>query len=186
MSRTTIETERLILRHWLTADSEPFAALNADPRVMEFFPSPLTRKQSDEFIDRIAAGFESHGFGLWALELKATGAFIGFTGLSIPRFEAAFMPTVEVGWRLAKSAWGSGYATEAAEASLREGFERYGLEEIVSFTYEGNMPSRAVMERLQMTREPGDDFDHPSLAGHRLAPHVLYRIPADRWAAGDR
>jgi RimJ/RimL family protein N-acetyltransferase len=96
------------------------------------------------------------------------------------------MPTVEVGWRLAKSAWGSGYATEAAEASLREGFERYDLQEIVSFTYEGNMPSRAVMERLQMTREPGEDFDHPSLAGHRLAPHVLYRMPVDRWAAGDR
>ena len=186
MSRTTIETERLILRHWLTADSEPFAALNADPRVMEYFPSPLTRKQSDEFIDRIAAGFVSHGFGLWALELKATSDFIGFTGLSIPRFDAAFMPTVEVGWRLARTAWGSGYATEAARASIREGFERYDLQEIVSFTYEGNMPSRAVMERLQMTREPGEDFDHPSLVGDRLAPHVLYRMPADRWAAGAR
>ena len=133
MSRTTIETERLILRHWLTADSEPFAALNADPRVMEFFPSPLTRKLSDEFIDRIAAEFVSHGFGLWALELKATGDFIGFTGLSVPRFEAAFMPTVEVGWRLARSAWGNGYATEAARASIREGFERHDLGEIVSF-----------------------------------------------------
>lgn len=144
---------------------------------MEHFPAPLTRAQSDELVERIEAGFEEHGFGLWALEARERGEFIGFTGLAVPGFEAHFTPAVEVGWRLARSAWGNGYATEAGRAALSFGFERAGLEEIVSLTTAGNERSRAVMERLGMSRDPADDFDHPTIApGHPQRPHVLYRI----------
>jgi ribosomal-protein-alanine N-acetyltransferase len=186
MSPTTIETERLVLRRWRVEDSEPFAALNADPVVMEYFVSTLGRGESDHLIDRIEAGFADHAFGLWALEVKANREFIGFTGLSVPSFEAAFTPAVEIGWRLARGAWGNGYATEAANAALREGFVEHRLPEVVSFTYEKNARSRAVMERLNMRRDPSDDFDHPALVGHPLARHVLYRITANRWRALER
>jgi ribosomal-protein-alanine N-acetyltransferase len=187
MSPTTNETDRLILRRWRTEDGGPFAALNADPEVMEHFPSPLSPRESDELIERIEAGFVAQGFGLWALEVKATGEFIGFTGVSVPSFEAAFTPTVEVGWRLARRAWGNGFATEAARASLDVAFCDFGLPEVVSFTFEGNARSRAVMERLGMTHDPSADFDHPKIAaGHRVVRHVLYRMPADRWPAKDR
>lgn len=150
--------------------------MNADPVVMEHFPEPLSRAQSDELIERIEAGFEANGFGLWALEVLATGEFIGFTGLAVPELEAHFTPTVEVGWRLARSAWGNGYATEAGAAALNLGFKEAGLAEVVSFTSIGNQRSRAVMERLGMGRDPADDFDHPGLPrGHPLRRHVLYR-----------
>jgi RimJ/RimL family protein N-acetyltransferase len=175
-------TERLILRRWREADREPFAALNADPDVMDYFPVLLTRAESDQMIARIEAGFEQRGYGLWALQLRATGEFIGFTGLDIPSFEAHFTPTVEVGWRLARSAWRQGYATEAAWASLVFGFEEADLEEIVSFTSTVNLRSRAVMERVGMTHDPADDFDHPDLQeGHRLSRHVLYRRSVRDW-----
>ena len=150
--------------------------MNADPRVMEHFPATLGHSQSDELIAKIEAGFEERGFGLWALEIIASGEFVGFTGLSVPAFEARFTPAVEVGWRLAPSAWGSGYASEAGQESLRFGFEDLGLEEIVSFTSAGNARSRAVMERLGMRRDSADDFDHPQIPeGHPLRRHVLYR-----------
>lgn len=185
MSRSSdrsIETDRLLLRRWRDEDRAPFAALNADPVVMEFFPATLTRQESDDLIDRIEAVFGSLDFGLWALEVKATGEFIGFTGLNPVAFDAPFCPAVEVGWRLARSAWGSGYASEAARASLTDGFAGLGLEEVVSLTNRGNERSRAVMERLGMQRDPADDFLHPRLAGHPLAPHVLYRLRAEQWA----
>jgi ribosomal-protein-alanine N-acetyltransferase len=160
-------------------DSEPFAEMNADPQVMEFFLVTLTPEESDALVKRIEAGFDRDGFGLWALEVRKTGEFIGFTGLAPPEFEAHFTPAVEVGWRLAASAWGKGYATEAARAAIAFGFERAGLEEIVSMTSAGNERSRAVMERLGMSRDPADDFDHPGIpAGHPLRRHVLYRIRA--------
>ncbi len=150
--------------------------MNADPVVMEHFPELLSRGQSDELVERIKVGFAENGFGLWALEVRATGEFIGFAGLAVPDFEAHFMPAVEIGWRLARSAWGNGYATEAALAALALGFDEVGLAEIVSFTAPANRRSRAVMERLGMSRDPRDDFDHPGLpAGHPLRPHVLYR-----------
>jgi len=179
-----IETARLMLRRWRPEDREPFAAMNGDREVMEFFPSILTRAESDALVERIEAGFTANGFGLWAVEAKESGRLLGFTGLSVPGFEAPFTPAVEVGWRLARSAWGSGYATEAATAALDRGFSAHHLDEVVSFTTEQNIRSRAVMERLGMTRTPDDDFDHPALAGHRLARHVLYRIGAARWRAG--
>ena len=167
-----IRTERLLLRPWTDNDREPFAALNADPAVMEHFPSPLDRKDSDTLADRIAAGIEQRGWGLWALEAPA--GFIGFTGLSIPTFEADFLPAVEVGWRLARSAWGKGYASEAASAALRYGFEELALEEVVSFTAKTNLRSARVMRRIGMV--PAGEFEHTVLpVGHWLRPHVLYR-----------
>ena len=171
-----LRTDRLLLRRWRDGDRAPFAALNADPAVMEYFPSPLKRADSDAFVDRIEAGFEERGYGLWALEVEQTGEFIGFTGLSVPRFEAPFMPAVEIGWRLARSAWGHGYATEASTEVLRYAFSDLALAEVVSFTSVGNARSRAVMERIGMTHDPADDFDHPLLPhGSPLRRHVLYR-----------
>ncbi len=175
-----IETERLVLRRWRRRDRKPFAALNADPEVMEHFPSTLTREQSDAMVDRVEELFKSQGFGLWALEVKQTGHFIGFTGLNQVPFRAHFTPAVEIGWRLARSAWGQGYATEAARAALACGFEVVGLEEIVSFTATTNLRSQAVMRRIGMTRDPADDFDHPRVEVDRLRRHVLFRLKAPR------
>jgi ribosomal-protein-alanine N-acetyltransferase len=177
-----IRTDRLLLRPWRPADRQPFARLNADPEVMEFFVSPLTREQSDAFVDRIEAGFAEHGFGVWAVEEVATGGFIGFTGLLHQTFEASFTPAFEIGYRLARHAWGHGYATEAAREAVRFGFEQAGLPEIVSMTAVGNVRSRAVMHKLGMTYDPADDFDHPRVPdGHPLKRHVLYRLTAQRW-----
>jgi ribosomal-protein-alanine N-acetyltransferase len=170
-----LETERLSLRRWRESDREPFAALNADPEVMEHFPALLSRDESDALVGRIEEGFEERGFGLWAVE--AEGTFIGFTGLTVPRFTAGFTPCVEIGWRLARRAWGYGYATEAATAALGDAFGRLGLEEVVSFTAVQNLRSQAVMRRIGMSRDLAGDFDHPVLPeGSPLRRHVLYRI----------
>lgn len=172
-----IRTERLLLRRWRPEDREPFAALNADPRVMEHFPATLSREESDAAVDRIDASFDANGFGFWAVEIPGATPFAGFVGLSIPRFEAPFTPCVEVGWRLAAEHWGRGYATEGALAAVAFGFERIGLPEIVSFTVPANLPSRRVMEKIGMRRDEKGDFDHPLLPeGHPLRRHVLYRI----------
>lgn len=153
--------------------------MNADPVVMEHFPDLLTRQQSDDLIEKIEAHFEAHGYGLWALELRATAEFIGFAGMAKPSFDTHFTPAVEIGWRLDRSAWGKGYATEAARAALAFGFDEVGLIEIVSFTTVANARSRAVMERIGMTHDPADDFDNPSISvGHPQRRHVLYRISA--------
>jgi RimJ/RimL family protein N-acetyltransferase len=177
MSVPELRTERLLLREWRDDDLEPFAALNADPEAMRHFPKLLTREESDERVRQIREHFERHGFGLWAVEIRNGTPFIGFVGLSTPRFEPPFTPFVEVGWRLARQSWGHGFATEGARAALAFGFERLGLPEIVSSTVPDNVRSRRVMERLGMTRDPADDFDHPLLAeGHPLRKHVLYRL----------
>ncbi len=173
----TLRTPRLLLRGWREEDLEPFAQMNADPEVMEHFPAPMTPEQSAAGLERIAAGFREHGFGLWAVELPEVAPYIGFTGLGVPNFETPFTPCVEVGWRLARAHWGQGFATEAARAALAFGFEERGLEEIVSFTATTNRRSMAVMERLGMSRAASEDFDHPKLpADHRLQRHVLYRL----------
>jgi RimJ/RimL family protein N-acetyltransferase len=172
-----LQTQRLLLRPWRESDLEPFAALNADPVVMEHFARPLDRSESDAFVARIRAHFAREGFGFWAVEVPGVAPLVGLVGLARPAFEAHFTPCVEVGWRLAREHWGKGYATEAARASIRFGFEQLGLDEIVSFTVPANVRSRAVMERIGMTRSADDDFDHPALPeGHRLRRHVLYRI----------
>lgn len=175
--RNELSTARLLLRRWRETDRAPFAALNADPMVMEYFPDRLTQVKSDDLLAKIEAGFETRGYGLWALEVRATSEFVGFAGLAVPSFSAHFTPAVEVGWRLTQSAWGQGYATEAGLASVAFGFRDAGLDEIVSFTSAANIRSRAVMDRIGMTHDPADDFDHPELGGlDHLRPHVLYRI----------
>jgi ribosomal-protein-alanine N-acetyltransferase len=177
-----LKTDRLILRRWQPGDREPFAALNGDPEVMEHFPATLTRAESDVLIDRIEARFDERGFGLWALEIAETGEFIGFTGLSVPRFQAHFTPAVEVGWRLSRSSWGHGYASEAAGCALSVAFGVLNLTEVVSFTSTTNLRSQAVMRRIGMTHDPADDFDHPLMdEGHPLQRHVLWRITAETW-----
>jgi RimJ/RimL family protein N-acetyltransferase len=176
-----LRTERLLLRGWRASDREAFAALNADPVVMEHFVAPLGRAESDELVERIEALFEEHGWGLWALEVPGVVDFAGFVGLSIPGFDAPFTPCVEVGWRLAREVWGRGYAPEAARASLRFAFGDLGLDEVVSFTTVANAKSRRVMEKIGMAHDPDGDFDHPRVpAGHRIERHVLYRISAPR------
>jgi RimJ/RimL family protein N-acetyltransferase len=174
-----VETERLILRPWNDGDAEPFARLNADPRVMEFISPPLSREASDAMIFRARAHLEQHGFGPLAAECKVTGRLIGFIGLVVPSFEAHFTPCVEIGWRLAFESWGQGLATEGAKGVLRLGFGRWGLKEVVSFTASANLRSRRVMEKLGMTQNPEEDFDHPRVAeGNPLRRHVLYRLRA--------
>lgn len=172
-----LRTERLVLRAWTDADREPFAAMNADPQVMEFFPARLSREESDRLVDRIGEHVARHGFGLWAVEVAGGAPFIGFIGLSVPTFAAPFMPCVEIGWRLAAPHWGRGYAVEGARAALAYGFDTLGLAEIVSFTSTTNLRSQRVMERLGMRRDPAADFDHPRVAADSpLCRHVLYRL----------
>lgn len=180
MPASVLRTDRLLLRPWREDDLAPFATLNADPVVMEYFPKTLNREESDTLAVRFRDLLERQGYGLWAVEVPSLASFIGFVGLHHPAFDAPFTPCVEVGWRLARAHWGHGYATEAARAALRYGFDQLGLGEILSFTVPENVRSRAVMERIGMTRSPADDFDHPSLPeGHRLRRHVLYRIQAE-------
>jgi RimJ/RimL family protein N-acetyltransferase len=177
-----LRTSRLLLRPWRTDDRLPFARMNADPRVMEFFPGVLSREESDAVADRIEEHFQQHGFGQWAVEIAGSTPFAGFIGLSIPRFQAHFMPAVEIGWRIDADLWNRGYATEGARAVLEFGFTCLGLEEIVSFTVPMNLRSRRVMEKIGMTHSPDDDFDHPLVAeGHPLRRHVLYRcVPPNK------
>jgi RimJ/RimL family protein N-acetyltransferase len=170
-------TDRLRLRRWRPEDLAPYAELNSDPRVMEFFPGLLSREESDARAARIRAHFDEHGFGLWAVEIVGVAPFAGFIGLCHTPFAAQFTPCVEIGWRLAADLWGNGYATEGARAALAFGFNELKLAQIVSFTAVQNQRSRRVMEKLGMTHDPREDFDHPSLlAGHPLRRHVLYLL----------
>jgi RimJ/RimL family protein N-acetyltransferase len=178
-----LRTQRLRLRRWLPDDREPFARLNADPRVVEFFPGPLSRAESDAVADRIEAHFHRHGFGLWAVEISGITRFAGFIGFSIPRFVAHFTPCIEIGWRLDAEYWNQGYATEGARAALEFAFGPLHLAEVVSFTFVGNARSRRVMEKIGMTSSANDNFDHPALPeGHPLRRHVLYRIARSEFA----
>lgn len=182
----TLRSERLVLRPWREDDLGPFAALNADPETMRFFPAPLSRVESDALVERMVLTFAESGMGMWAVEVAGGPAFVGAVGLVPVRFEAPFTPAVEVGWRLAREHWGRGYATEAARQVLRFGFQEQGLAEIVSFTAAVNQPSQAVMARLGMHRDPDDDFVHPRIPSpHRLQPHVLYRLGRREWLVGE-
>ena len=173
----TIKTKRLILRPWKQEDFEPFAQMNGDPRVMECFPSALTRAESDGYAQKFMDEIQSQGWGLWAVSVIGGADFIGFIGLRPVPFEASFTPAVEIGWRIAHEFWNQGYATEGASAAIKYGFETLHLKEIVSFTAVQNARSRRVMEKIGMHHDPKDDFDHPKLPeGHRLRRHVLYRI----------
>lgn len=179
-----LETERLILREWKDSDLEPFAAMNADPKVMEYFPKLYNRDETAGMIERIMARYAESGICLWATEEKSSGNFIGFIGLARPTFDEHFTPCVEIGWRLAHSVWGKGYAPEGAREALRDGFERLDLDEIVAMTAFPNLRSMRVMEKINMHRDTKDDFMHPMLEdGHELKPHVLYRLLRSEWLA---
>ena len=172
-----LQTRRLLLRPWQESDREPFQRLNADPTVMEFFAAPPSPVESDGMIDRIQAHIARHRFGFFAAELRATGEFIGFVGMSHVPFEAHFTPCVEIGWRLAAVYWNRGLATEGARRCLRYAFQELALPEVVAFTVPANLRSRRVMEKLGMSYSLADDFQHPRLPeGHLLRPHVLYRV----------
>ena len=171
---------RVLLRAWRAEDLEPFGALNADPRVMEHYPAPLTRAESDDLVRRIIPQFATRGFSLWAVEVPNVAPFIGYVGLVEPTFETRFTPCVEIGRRLAFPYWGYGYATDGARAALSFGFAHASLDEIVSFTVPANRRSIAVMERLDMSKD--GEFDHPRLPqGHPLQRHVLYRLSKTAW-----
>lgn len=177
-----IATERLLLRRWVTADREPFAAMNADPAVMEHMQGLMSRERSEDFIDRIEVHWEQQGWGLWAVEATDVAPFIGYVGLWPADYVAPGM--VEVGWRLSRQYWGRGYATEAAREALRFGFMEVGLTEIVSFTVPQNDRSWRVMERIGLVRDPSGDFDHPRVDAMRypeLVRHVFYRLRRADW-----
>jgi RimJ/RimL family protein N-acetyltransferase len=177
--RDQLLTARLLLRRWREEDRDPFARINADPRVMRFFPEELSRAQSDALFDRAEMHFAMHGFGPFAAELRETGQLAGFIGLVVPSFEAHFTPAVEIGWRLDAAVWNQGLATEGAREVLRYGLEELCLPEIVSFTVPDNLASRRVMEKIGLARDIAGDFDHPRLPeGHPLRRHVLYRMKA--------
>jgi ribosomal-protein-alanine N-acetyltransferase len=183
-SLITLDTPRLRLRPWRETDLDAFAALNADPEVMEYFPARLTPTESDAMAARIATFFEQRGYGFWAVEEKGGDPFVGFIGLAVPRHEMPFMPCVEIGWRLARKYWGRGYAQEGARASLAFAFENLKLDEVVAFTSAINERSWRVMDAIGMKRAHGEDFNHPALPGeHRLQPHILYRISRADWQA---
>jgi RimJ/RimL family protein N-acetyltransferase len=174
-------TPRLRLRCWHDADRDPFAALNADPRVMAHFPAPISRARSDASIDAWQSDFAQRGWSNWALERRDSGEFIGFTGLTIPQREFSFSPCVEIGWRLAHAHWGQGFASEAARAALAAGFDRIGLAEIVSMTALTNLRSQAVMRRIGLV-DARSIFDHPGVPeGHAVRPHCLFRLRAAEW-----
>ncbi|HEY4429274.1 MAG TPA: GNAT family N-acetyltransferase [Solirubrobacteraceae bacterium] len=177
-----LRSARLLLRRWREEDLEPLAAMNADPRVMEFFPAPMERYESARMLALVESAFEERGYGLWALEIPGQTPFAGFVGLAPVDVRMPFAPAVEVGWRLAVPFWGRGYATEGGAEAIRFAFEELGLDSLVAFTAAANTRSRRVMERLRMTRDPAEDFRHPGLAGeHPLAPHVLHRARSSDW-----
>jgi RimJ/RimL family protein N-acetyltransferase len=177
-----LSTERLLLRRWRDSDREPFAAINADPEVMEHNPAPLARERSDALIERYEAAFERYGYGLWAVELPGERPLAGYVGLFPVEIEVAFAPAVQLAWRLARDCWGRGIATEAARAAIAFAFDEQGIDELVAYTAAVNERSRRVMERLDMTRDPAGDFRHPDgeVSG-RLEAHVLYRLAARDW-----
>lgn len=182
MQYLEIATQRLVLRQWREQDFAPFAALNADPDVMAYFPSVLDSPQSDAMASRCASLIAERGWGLWAVEEVLSHRFIGFVGLHIPKDDLPFKPCVEIAWRLAREHWGQGYAYEAAQAALEIGFRELALPEIVAFTTVANRRSRALMERLGMQQDVNGNFNHPAVADiPRLRPHVLYRFDRQRW-----
>jgi ribosomal-protein-alanine N-acetyltransferase len=176
-----IETERLVLRPWVADDRAPFAAMNADPAVMDF-PGPLTREESDAEIDSFVERWQGDGFCFGAVERRSDRAFLGMVGLARCEMDAPFCPCVEIGWRLPQAYWGRGYASEAALAWIDHGFSRLGLAEIVAFTDPNHARSLAVMRRIGMEPDPARDFEHPDMPeGHPLRPHVVYAVNRDMW-----
>lgn len=179
-----MKTQRLRLRHWIDEDLPPFARMNADPEVMAFYPNPLTTAQSNAMAMRLQDLIAGRGWGLWAVELRETGHFIGYVGLHVPNSNLPCSPCVEVGWRLARPFWGHGYTTEGAHEALRIAFAELKLDEVVAFTSVNNRRSRAVMEAIGMV-DAGENFSHPEIGeGSPQREHVLYRVGGEAWRAG--
>ncbi|MCG8547149.1 MAG: GNAT family N-acetyltransferase [Alphaproteobacteria bacterium] len=181
----TLETERLILREWTARDFPPLAAMNADPEVMRYFPSTLTKDESREQFERAKSLQARNGYHFQPIEERETGKFAGFVGLAPVLIDVPFAPAVEIGWRMPLDCWGKGYATEAASAWLGYGFETLGLDEIVSFAVEANHRSHAVMARIGMTQDVAGSFFHPKFddPSDPLALHVLYRLQCGEYEA---
>ena len=179
--QTKIETNRLYLRQWQKMDLEPFSKMNSDKDVMEYFPKLLSKEESDAMASKCQSLIEERGWGIWAVSLKDSGAFIGFVGLHQPQYDFPFNPCIEIGWRLDKEFWGYGYATEAANAALKFAFEELELNEVVSFTSKINKRSQLVMQRLKM-KNTKKDFHHPAFeVADPLAEYVLYKITQKEW-----
>ncbi len=179
------ETERLHLRRWRSMDRVPFAALNSDPAVMEYFPAALDRAASDALATHAETAITENGWGFWAAQLKSSSEFVGCVGVGVPAADLPFSPCAEIAWRLAQEYWGKGLATEAARGALRIGFESLALPEIVSFTTVRNHRSRAVMEKIGM-READETFEHPGVPeGSALREHCLYRLTREQWISCD-
>jgi RimJ/RimL family protein N-acetyltransferase len=177
----TIETARLLLRGWRGDDVEPWIAMNADPRVSEFLGRPHGRELDVSLAESMRDRLAAHGYGWWVVEVRGGPSFAGVVALQEVPFEAPFTPAIEIGWRLAPEYWGCGYATEAARGVIRFAFESLGVDQVVAFTAACNLRSARVMQRLGMTNDPRDDFDHPRVeAGSRLHRHVLYRLHTAR------
>lgn len=177
-----LKTDRLILRTFEERDIDPMSLIDQDPKVCEFLPGIGNREKTAQGVHGIMNHYHDHGFSLYAVELKSTGEMIGWCGLMIPAFKAHFMPSVEIGWRLASSQWNHGYATEAAKAVLQYAFENLQLNEVVSFTVPNNIRSRRVMEKIGLHHNPDDDFEHPKLEkSHPLCRHVLYRVSKNNY-----
>jgi RimJ/RimL family protein N-acetyltransferase len=171
-----LHTRRCVLRQWKDSDFAPWAAMNADAEVRRYFPKVLSADEANGEAQRCRDAITQRGWGMWALEVPGVSAFAGFVGLNVPHYDAPWVPAVEIGWRLAREAWGQGLATEAAQAALGFGFEKLGLHEIVAIAVPGNAPSLRVMDRVGLVRDEDGDFDHPRIeAGHPLQRHVLYR-----------
>lgn len=182
--KTVIITERLIIRHWKDDDSEPFIEMNSDPQVMKYFPDIMSKEQTFQFVSRITQHFEEHGYGLFAVQEKACGEFIGFIGFSHPRFESYFTPCVEIGWRLCAKYWGKGLATEGARACLEYGFTTLNFDKVYSFTAVPNIPSVNVMKKIGLKHI--GEFNHPMLNEESwLSRHLLYCITVDEWEANN-
>jgi ribosomal-protein-alanine N-acetyltransferase len=181
-----LKTQRLLLRQWQPSDLLPFQQMNADADVMQYFPKTLNKKESDELVDKAKALIEKNGWGFWALEVIETREFIGFTGLHSPSDELPFSPCIEVGWRLTKTHWKQGYATEAATAALDFAFQYLSVDNIVSFTTVGNKASRGVMNKLGMENTQ-QNFMHPAIPEHHpLREHVLYKLTKKQWHSGSK
>ena len=181
MKIVELETARLLLRQWIEQDLPNFATLNSDPEVMEYFPALLSREESNAITEKCKSLIAEKGWGVWAVELKSSGEFIGFVGLHTPKPNLAFSPCVEISWRLHKKFWGSGYATEAAQEALSYAFNALNLNEVVSFTATTNSRSRSVMERLGFSNTH-ENFEHPDIQkGHSLSKHILYKITKKQW-----
>lgn len=180
-----LNTDRLILRQWTEKDFEPFAKICGDKEVMEFFPSTLTEEESNNMGHRIKSLIEERGWGFWAIEIPNKESFIGFVGLHTPKVSLPFSPCVEIGWRLSKTHWGKGYATEAAKESLKFAFTTLNLDEVVSFAAIANVRSQAVMQKIGMS-DTGRNFMHPDIEStHPQCEHVLYKITKQDWASND-